>query len=452
MKRLSALAICIIFLSAPASNKAFGAGDSDSWPSWRGQDCMGISKKGNPPLTWSETENIKWKIKLTGDESNSSPIIWEDKIYFQTAVKTDIIGNPVPTDTGTETDEESRAKKFFGISTPTNIYKFNLVCLDRNSGKLNWEKTVREEQPHEGHHKDHGFASYSPVTDGEFIWTNFGSRGIYCFDMEGNLKWSRDLGKMNIRVSFGEAGSVAVSDEAVIVVMDQEGDSFIIALNKESGETIWKKNRDEPTSWTTPLVVEVNGKKQVVVSATNLIRSYDLKTGDIVWQCGGMTELAIPTPVTGFGMVYCASGYRGNALLAINLQGTGDLSNTDAVKWHVKEATPYVPSPLLYGDKLYVSWANRGIVSCYNAKTGKPYFLKERLEEIKQLYASPAAAADRIYFVGRGGITNVLKASEKFEILAVNKLEDRFDCSPAFAGDEIYLKGKENFYCIAASK
>ena len=257
---------------------------------------------------------------------------------------------------------------------------------------------------------------------------------------------------MNTVMAFGEGGSLAVAGDAVVVVWDHQGDSFIIALNKITGETIWKKERDEPSSWATPLPIEVNGKTQIIASAANFIRSYDLKTGDIIWQCGGLTRNVIPTPVTGFGMVYCASGFRGSSLLAIELGRTGDLSGTNAVKWHVKEATPYVPSPLLYGDKLYVCSTNNSIISCYNAKTGKPYFFKERLEQIRGIYASPIAAAGRVYFVGRNGVAYVLKASEKLEILAINTLDDGFDASPAIVGNEMYLKGKNNLYCIAERK
>jgi len=445
MKLLSSLVIGVILLVAPASSGVFGAGASDYWPTWRGADSTGISREGDPPLTWSETKNIRWKVRLIGDGSNSSPIIWEDRIFFQTAIKTDVKGKTGSSDAAGKAD----GKRRFGGTPPTNVYRFNLVCLDRRTGKLIWQKTVREELPHEGHHADHGFVSFSPVTDGRLIWANFGSRGVYCFDQEGNPKWSRDLGKMNTVMSFGEGGSLAVAGDAIIVVRDHQGDSTIVALNRETGETIWKKDRDEPTSWATPLVVEAKGKKQVVVSATNLIRSYDPKTGSIIWQAGGNTRNVIPTPVAGFGMVYCASGFRDSSLQAIDLHRTGDLTNTDAVRWHVKKATPYVPSPLLYGDKIYVVSVNAGVISCYNAKTGVPYFFKERLKGTSGIYASPAAAAGRIYFVGRNGVTYVLRPSEKLEILAINKLEDRIECSPAFAGNEMYLKGKENLYCIA---
>ena len=444
MKRLVIFQV-IAFLVL-VNSSVFGDSADDYWPTWRGPNRNGVSPKGNPPSTWSETENVKWKIKLSGDASNSSPIVWEDKIFFQTAIKTDKQGKP-ETPSANEGGGNRRGP---GGSPPTNIYQFNLVCLDRNSGKELWQKTVREVLPHQGHHNDHGFTSFSPVTDGRLIWTNFGSRGLYCFDMDSNLKWSKDLGPMNTVMGFGEGGSLAVAGNAVIVVRDHEEDSFIIALNKETGEILWRKDRDEPTSWATPLPIEVNGKIQVVTSATNFIRSYDLESGEIIWQCSGQTRNVIPSPVTGFGMVYCTSGFRGSSLQAIELGKTGDLSETNAVKWHVKEAMPYVPSPLLYGDKLYVCSVNQGVISCYNAKTGEAYFLKERLEKINGIYASPAGAAGRVYFVGRNGVTYVLKHSEKFEFLAVNTLDDKVDCSPAFVDNDMYIKGKENLYCLSS--
>jgi outer membrane protein assembly factor BamB len=425
--------------------RAWGAAGDEYWPTWRGPNRTGVSAKGNPPVTWSESENIKWKVRLTGDGSNSSPVIWENRIFFQTAVKTDVEGKPA----ASPGSGNSTGRRGPGGSPPSNVYKLNLVCVDRDFGSMLWEKTVREELPHEGHHRDHGFASFSPVTDGKLVWAHFGSRGLHCFDVDGNLKWSKDLGTLNTVMSFGEGGSLAVAGEAAIVVMDHEGDSAIYAVNKTTGELIWKKDRDERTSWATPLPLEVNGKIQVVTSATSLIRSYDLETGELLWQCAGQTRNVIPSPVAGFGMVFCTSGYRGSSLQAIELGHTGDLSETAAVKWHVKEATPYVPGPLLYGDKLYVCSGNQAVVSCYNAKTGNTYFFKEKLAEISGIYASGAGAASRVYFAGRNGVTYVLNHSEDFEVLAVNKLDDKFECSPAFVGDELYLKGKENLYCIA---
>ena len=424
----------------------FGNSADDYWPTWRGPNRSGVSPQGNPPLTWSETENIKWKVKLAGDASNSSPIIWEDKIFFQTAIKTDVQGKPG----APSTSEGAGRRRGPGGAPPTNIYKFNLVCLDRDSGKLLWEKTVCQVKPHQGHHGDHGFASFSPVTDGELVWAAYGSRGIYCYDMAGNKVWSKELPQM--KTMFGEGGSPSLAGNAVIVLSDQQDESFIFAFEKKTGELLWKKARDEPTSYATPMPVTVDGKLQVIVNATNFIRSYDAQIGEVIWQCAGQTRNVVPTPVIGFGTVYCTSGFRGNALQAIKLGGKGDLSGSDAVVWQVNETTtPYVPSPLLYDGRIYVCASNKEVLSCYDARTGEPHFVKQTMNEMKGVYASPTAAAGRIYFVGRNGVSYVLKPSDKFEVLAVNTLNDKIDCSPAFVGNEMYIKGKETLYCLTST-
>ena len=451
MNKLVALRIGIGFLMVFVSVDAYGDSGGDYWPTWRGPDATGVAPNGNPPLTWSETENIKWKVKLPG-QGTSSPIVWADRIFFQTAIKTDKKGTsaaPAGSEGRDPNRGGNRRRPFHGGRTPTNVYKFDLVCLDRKTGKLLWQKTAREELPHEGHHPNHGFASYSPVTDGKHVWVNFGSRGVHCFDIDGNHKWSRNLGKMTAKMMFGEGSSPALAGDAVIVVMDHESDSSIYALSKKTGDTIWKKGRDEATSWATPVAVEVDGKMQVIASAMNFVRSYDLKTGNLVWQCSGQTANVIPCPVVGLGKVFCTSGFRGSALQAIELGRTGDLSGSDAISWQVNEATPYVPSPFLYGDKIYVCSGNKAIISCYQAKTGKANFVKQRLEGMREIFASPVGAANRVYFVGRNGVSQVIKHAEEFQVLATNTLNDKFDASPAIVGDELFLKGKTYLYCIA---
>ncbi|MBN1763670.1 MAG: PQQ-like beta-propeller repeat protein [Sedimentisphaerales bacterium] len=456
MRKFAVLRILVILILSVTV--AYGDSGNDSWPTWRGPHMMGISPEGNPPITWSETENIKWKVELTGDGSNSSPIIWEDKIFFQSAVKTD-----KKPEGAVETPEEKNQEQSgqpgggrrgggrFGVTTPINIYEFKVVCLDRKTGKMLWEKTVCEVVPHEGHHQDHGFASYSPVTDGKLIWANFGSRGVYCLDMDGNLKWKKDLGLKNTRASFGEGNSPALAGDNLIVLKDHEGDSFICALNQTTGEEVWKQSRDESTSWTSPIVTEFEGQTQIIVSGTNRTRCYNAGSGELIWECGGQTRNVIPTPVLGFGMVFCTSGFRGSKLQAIKLGKTGDLTGTDAIAWEVNKGTPYVPSPLLYGDKIYVCSGNNGVISCYNAQTGKPYYVEKDLEGIKNIYASPVGAADRVYFVGRDGTAYVLKNTDTFEVLAVNKLDDPIDCAAAIVGEEMYIKGKKFLYCLANS-
>jgi outer membrane protein assembly factor BamB len=257
MKKLLTSQIALIVLLGVCVGVVSGG---DNWPTWRGPDMNGIASGGNPPLKWSESENIKWKVKLEGDASNSSPVIWGDKIFFQTAVDTKIKDDtptpapaPMPRPGGRPGGGERGGfsghpggapggrggrpggggrrggrpggGRGMGMSTPTTQFKFNLVCMDRKTGKILWQKAVSQVKPHEGHHGDHGFSSYSPVTDGKLVWANFGSRGICCFDVDGKPKWSRDLGTMSTVMSFGEGGSLAVAGDAVIVVRDQQGDS-----------------------------------------------------------------------------------------------------------------------------------------------------------------------------------------------------------------------------------
>ena len=288
----------------------------------------------------------------------------------------------------------------------------------------------------------------SPVTDGEHLYAYFGSRGLYSYDMDGKLQWSEDFGDMDIQMGFGEGTSPALYGNTLIIKWDHQGESFIAAVDKRTGKTLWKVPREEKTSWSTPVIVEVEGKPQVITTATSKIRTYDLASGKLIWETEGLTANVIPSPVVADGMVYCMSGFRGNALKAIPLGKSGTLTESD-VAWTFNKATPYVPSPLVYNGKLYFFSNNNGILTCLDAKTGKPLFAEERLPELRQVYASPVGAAGRIYLVGRDGTSLVLKQGDSLEKIASNHLDDRFDASPAIAGNEILLRGHENLYCIA---
>ncbi len=443
-KRFTALLIGMILLALLAFD-AIADTAEDNWPNWRGPNADGIAPKGNPPVTWSETENIKWKVEIPG-RGSSTPVVWGDKIFLQTAVPT----------TATIAEETSAppqpARRRRGPPTtpaPKSPLEFKLLCLDRGTGEILWERTAIEAIPHEGHHPTGTFASNSPVTDGEHVWASFGSRGLYCYDLDGNKKWSKDLIKMTIKLNFGEGSSPALVGDSIVVVMDHEGDSKLFAFEKNTGELLWETDRQERTSWASPMAVKVGDSYQIVTCATSLIRSYDAKTGDLIWQSGGLTANAIPTPVVGFGNIYCTSGFRGYALKAIELGHTGDLTDSDAIVWEVDRGTPYVASPLLYGDKIYVTDGLRPNLSCYNAETGAPIFENQKLEGLRQIYASPVGASGRIYFAGRNGVTLVLKQSDSFEVLATNTLDEGFDASPVVIGDELYLRGSKHLYCIA---
>jgi outer membrane protein assembly factor BamB len=414
------------------------------WPQWRGPFATGVSPYGNPPVEWGETKNVKWKIEVPG-KGHATPIIWGNQVFISTAVDTGKEGKPKGKDDGQE-----QFHSWMQPTTTTKIHKFVVLSINRQTGKILWQRTVNEEWPQEG--RSHGlgsWASNSPVTDGKHVYAYFGSRGLYCLDMKGNLKWKRDFGQMDKRMTFGEGSSPALYGDKIVVLWDHEGQSFLFVLDKKTGKDAWKVERDEGTSWSTPLIIKYKGKPQVITSATKFVRSYDLATGQLLWKCTGLTPNVIPHPMEANGIVYVASGFRGNALFAVRLAGAkGDLTNTDAIAWKLDKNTPYAPSMVLYQNILYMLKSNNGILSCYDAGNGKEHYSKQRLEGLGNVYSSPAAAKDRIYIIGHKGTMYVIRHGTKFEVLAKNTLNDTFNASPAIVGNEIYLRGYKNLYCI----
>jgi len=421
----------IAILAGQVASPTVGGEAAQFWPQWRGPMCSGVAPLADPPLHWSETNNVKWKAAIPGD-GDSTPIVWSNRVFILTAA---------PSGKGGAGTSEK----------PDQEYQFIVLCYDRQNGSVLWQKVARREVPHEGHQENNTYASASPVTDGQVLCAFFGSRGLHCYDLDGNLKWEKDFGKMKTRNGFGEGSSPALYGNTVVIYWDQEGGAdFIAALDKNTGKELWRQPRDEATGWSTPLVVDFDGRQQVIVNATHRVRSYDLATGKQIWECGGQTANAIPTPVSSDGVLYVTSGFRGSALQAIRLDRAGDLTGTDAIIWSHNKDTPYIPSPLLVDNLLYIVAGNNAVLSCFDATTGQANFEHERLEGLYNIYASPVAARDRVYVLGREGVCLALKKGSKLEILATNKLDDQIDASPALAGNEIFIRGHHNLYCIAA--
>ena len=416
--------------------------DGSAWPGWRGPLATGEAPAADPPIRWSESENIRWKIELPGHGSGT-PLVWNDRVFVTTALS-------VGASEGGGGFFQGLKRRFMGTVGADEIHQYVILAIDRRDGQVVWQQVAREEAPHESRHRTGSWAAPSPVTDGDVLCAFFGSRGLYCYDMHGQLLWDRDFGDMHIRMGFGEGASPALHDDTIVVVWDHEGQSFIAAHDKRTGEERWRSDRDEITSWATPLIVEHDGRAQVVTSGTNRVRSYDLETGALVWNGPGATLNAIPSPVSADGVVYLTSGYRSNELYAVDLDAArGDITDTDAVVWSRDKDTPYVPSPLLHDDVLYLVKSNSGILSAYDVGTGNAHYGPTRLPGVRSVYASPVAASGRIYIVGREGNTSVVAAGTTFEVLASNQLEDGFDASPAVADGEIYLRGKRYLYSIA---
>lgn len=398
-----------------------------NWGHWRGDTGNGASATATPPTTWSDSENVKWKVAIPG-RGSGSPVVWGDSVFVVTAV---------PADGSTQAEP-----------APVEL-QFKLLCFSRNSGDLKWEQTAITSTPHERTHSTNGYASASPCTDGEYVVAYFGSQGIHCYTVDGEHKWSRQLGELNMRNGFGEGSSPTLVDDKVLLPWDHEGQSHLYALDMKTGDTIWKADRnDEPSCWATPLVVEHAGRKQVIMNGQTCARAYDLDTGEELWRCGGQTQRPVASAVADNGLVFVGSGHRGSFLGAFRLDGRGDIEGTSSVVWSVNRDTPDIASPLLSDGRLYFHKGKTGIFSCFDAATGEPHYRAERTG-LRSIYASPVAAGGHVYLSDRSGKTVVIKDAEQFNIVAENDLGETIDATPAPDGDELFIRGEKHLFCIA---
>ena len=458
MHRRSLIALAVTaFLSAGGAAQPPG-----SWPQWRGPDADGTAD-ATPPVEWSTTKNVRWQTDLPGAGS-STPVVWGEKVFVLAAeeVAEAVAAEALPV-SFQPPGREGRGQRGEGrgqrggrgrrdTPPPTDPYRFLVLCYHRDTGVELWRTVAAEAVPHEGGHSTNTFASASPVTDGKRLVVSFGSRGVFAFDLDGHRLWEKQLGKMTTRAQFGEGASPALHGDTVVVPWDHEGESFVVALNADDGSEIWRTPREEPTTWATPLIVEHEGVTQAILNGTR-VRSYDLATGKLLWECGGQVTNPIPTPLVSGGVVYCMTGYRGYAVQAIPLSARGDVTDTDALLWQRDDAGPYVSSPALVDGLLYFTKSRDAILLVLDAKTGATVLGPERLPELRSLYASPVAAAGRVYFADREGKVAVIEAVDaadpKLEVLAVNDLGEALDASPALSGDALLLRTASKLYCIA---
>ncbi len=420
----------------------------DNWPNWRGTNVDGVSLIGTPPLEWSETKNIKWKTPIPG-KGVGTPVVWGNQIFITTAIELD-----------KKATEEAikRLKKtspgfvkILGMSETTeNFLQFVVYSINRSNGEINWEKVVREQFPHEGINNNGSWASASCVTDGNFMVASLGSYGIYCFTMNGDLIWEKDLGDMQIKNAFGEGTSPVLFKDNVIIVWDHEGQSEIHILNIKTGEEIWQKDRDAMSAWATPIAVEFEGKPQIIVPGYNKSIGYDLGTGDVIWEISGLGEDIIPSPVFDGERVYLMTGFGKTKIQAIDLKMAKENSDySKAVIWTQDKNSSYVPSPLLKDGKLYYLKFSSAQLSCTNAKNGEIYYSAVKPEGMSGVYASPVWANGNIYIIDRQGTCSVIKDGPEFKVIAQNKLDDNFDASPAIVGNDLILRGYKSLYCIS---
>ena len=411
---------------------------AEQWGAWRGPLATGVAPHATPPLHWSEHENVRWKVAIPG-KGHSSPVVWNDRVYVTTAIPIGDQLEPAP-------DLSPGAHDNAPV---THRQRFSVLALRRSDGQRVWQRDLVDALPHERAHVTGSFASASPITDGAHVIAFFGSQGLYALDMEGDVVWSHDLGDMSVKHGHGEGASPALWKDTVVINWDHEGDSFVAAFDKETGERRWRVARDEVTSWSTPIIVPHGDSAQVIVSGSGRAHAYDIESGDVIWECSGLSRNVVASPVSGDGMVFLGSSYEKQALLAIRLEGAaGDLTHSDNLAWMRRRRTPYVPSPVLYDGALYFLHHYQNVMSRVAAVDGKEPKGPFRLGGVGNVYASPVAADGRIYVTDLEGATLVLSAESEPRMLARNVLKESFSASAAIVGEELYLRGESFLYCL----
>lgn len=414
-------------------------GAEKNWPQWRGPLGTGAAPAADPPIEWSETKNIRWKVTLPG-KGHSTPVVWGDRLFLTAAIP---FGEKVPPIHSTAPGTHD------GVPV-TQQHEFVVIAVNRRDGNILWQKSLLKKLPHEGGHYTGSLASNSPVTDGEHVYAFFGTHGLYCLDLQGELKWQKQFGEMQTKHGHGESSSPVLHGDLLFVNWDHDGPCYVTALDKRTGQQKWKVDREADTSWSSPVVIENEGQAQLVVAGTNSLRAYDPSSGSVIWECGGLSSNVVATPVSAEGMLFAGSSYEKKAILAIRLDAAkGDITDTDRVAWSRSRGTPYVPSPLLYGDSLYYLTHYQGIMTRVEAATGVDKPGAMRLGSMGNIYASPVAAGGRVYVTDLNGKTIVVSHADQPKVLAVNLLDDEFAASAAIVGQELFLRGKTHLYCIA---
>ena len=434
--------LILLVLAVSLFSRANASEPIHNWPSWRGPLSSGVSPLADPPVNWDEQTNVRWKSALPG-RGHSTPIIWDDHIFLSAAIP---VGETIP-------PQYSGRPGAHDNLPVTSRQQFVVMAIDRLSGEVIWQKVVREALPIEGGHNTASLASASPVTDGKHVVAFFGSHGLYCVDFNGNIVWEKQLGTMHTKHGHGEGCSPVLTDGRLVINWDHEEQSFVACFDVKSGDELWRNEREEVTSWSTPLVVEHDGHKQVIVCGTDRVRSYDLVDGQILWECGGLSANIVASPVSANGIVYVGSSYEKRALLAIDLnQASGDITDTAAVLWTTIRGTPYVPSLLLYDDALYFLRHYQGILTRVHGPTGEQRPGPMRLGVIGDVYASPVGASGRIYVTDRNGTTMVITHDDEPKLLAINRIEEEVNASLSIAGNDLFLRTVDHLYCISATE
>jgi outer membrane protein assembly factor BamB len=429
------------------------AGAAQHWPSFRGPNASGVADGRTTPVKWSVAtgESVVWKTAVPG-VAVSSPIVWGDRVFVSTAVGGDA--------------SESIRTGLYGDVKPLDDrspHSWRLLALDKRTGRVLWERVAHEGIPRTKRHPKSSQASPTPATDGRYVVVSFGSEGLYAYDVDGKLVWTRDLGVLNAGwfydpdYEWGVGSSPIIWKNSVIVQCDIQKNSFIAAFDLATGQPLWRTPREEIPSWSTPTMFEADGHAEIVTQATNFTRGYDPATGRELWRLSGNSEIAIPTPVVGPGLVIVTNGYRGiQPIYAIKSGAAGDITlkgdetRSDAIAWSAKHGGPYIPTPVIYRDQLYVC-QNNGVLAAYDIRSGERRY-QERLGRGGSFSASPVAADGKIYLTSEDGDVFVVRAGPAYELLATNSMGEIVMATPAISDGMLIVRGLKNVFALGSPR
>jgi outer membrane protein assembly factor BamB len=399
------------------------------------------------PDRWSATENVAWKTKIPG-RGWSSPVVWGNRVFLTTVINQGA-------------SEEPRKGLYFGGNRPTPpeaVHQWKVFCLDLETGRVCWERQVHEGKPATAIHLKNSFASETPVADGERVYVCFGSVGIFCFDFEGEEIWRHRLEPRQTRLGWGTAASPVLHGDRLYYVCDNDEQSYLLALEGRTGREVWRTPREEKSNWATPFVWEHASRTEIVTPGTGAIRSYNL-AGEPIWSLRGMSSITIATPYAADGLLYVSSGYVADKLkplYAIKPGASGDITppedetSGEFLAWSNRSIGPYNPSSLVHEGRLYVLY-DRGLLSCFDARTGAAHFERQRLPNGLAFTASPWAANGKIYCLNESGVCFVVRAGDQFELLHTNELDGGMCmATPALSGDRLLIRTDTHLYSISA--
>ncbi len=431
--------------------------EAGNWPQFRGPRGDAVVDEAFPQ-EWGPQTNVKWRVDNPG-EGWSAPVVWGDKLFLTVAVPLEPAegGQPPAEQEGQGRGGRGRG----GSNLTTAVYRWEVQCLDANSGTILWRRVAREGNPPLERHTSNTYASETPITDGERVYAYFGMTGLYCFDMQGEPLWQKDLGNYEMRAGWGTASSPLLHDGKLFLQIDNQEQSFLVALDAATGEEVWRVDRDEPSQYSTP-VVWTHSQRTEIVTSGRKARSYDPNMGDLLWELDLTGGRSSATPLAIGDRLYIGTELRnrggdddgGGVLFAVKAGAEGDISLTDEqtsnehVLWMLDKAGIEMASPVLCAGHLYLLERRSGVLHCINAETGEMVYEK-RVPGARAFWASPWVHGDHVYCPDDTGTTHIVLGGPDFKVLGQNSIEERVWSTAAFANGAIYLRTVDSLYCIA---